>query len=411
MSERTQINPIRTADEASWYLQGSIDGGRAQPQRFLLNSVPFLVGRKSGLSLTLCSGKVSKIHAEFRYEGNELWVRDLNSTNGTFVNGQRIVGRAPVNADDIVQFGELEFRVICEADQKLLKTINVMSVPAISPIMQFRRLMEYGDIVPHFQPVVSLTGGGLLGYEILARSDYEGLENARDLFLAASRMGQEAELSDLCRREGIRQGKALPNRPTLFVNTHPSEIGRPGLLVALRKLQRQQLPVPIVLEIHESAACDVTTIRELRVALRELRIGLAYDDFGSGQSRLMELMEVPPDYVKFDMGLIRDIHKASGQKQRMLESLVLMVRNLGVAPLAEGIECAEEAKVCTEMGFLYSQGYWHGRPVPAVRIVGQFIDMEYRLHERMPEPEPEKESTPSETPWWNQSYRAPCVQL
>jgi len=319
----------------------------------MLNSFPFQVGRKTGLSLTLQSGKVSKLHAEFVYEGTELWLKDLCSTNGTIVNGKKIAGRTQINPDDIVQFGELEFRVIQQTDDEMFSTICVLPVSVVSPAMQFRRLMELGDIVPHYQPVVSLSGGGIIGYEVLARSNYDGLENAHDLFLTAAHMGQEVALSDLCRREGVRQGKALPNRPTLFVNTHPAEVGNPDLLDFLRQLQEQELPMPLVLEIHESAACDVTTLRELRLALRELHIGLAYDDFGSGQSRLMELMEVPPDFVKFDMGLIRDIHKAPAQRQSTLETLVRMVRNLGVAPLSEGFECSEEVTVCTQMGVLY----------------------------------------------------------
>ena len=401
MTEQISTPLVQQDNEACWYLQGTIGGDRARSQRLMLNNFPFQVGRKSGLSLTLQSGKVSKVHAEFVYEGSELWLRDLSSTNGTMVNGQRIVGRTRINADDIVQFGELEFRVIQQTDNEMFNTICVLPVPVVSPAMQFRRLMEIGDIVPHYQPVVSLSGGGILGYEVLARSNYDGLETAQDLFLTAARMGQEVALSDLCRREGVRQGKALPNRPTLFVNTHPAEVGQPELLVFLRQLQEQQLPMPLVLEIHESAACDVSTMRELRLGLRELHIGLAYDDFGSGQSRLMELMEVPPDFVKFDMGLVRDIHKAPAQRQTTLETLVRMVRNLGVAPLAEGVECSEEAAVCTQMGFLYSQGFLHGRPVPAAQIVAEFIDEQYGQHS----------SNGPETPWFDRSHRAPSVTL
>lgn len=401
MIDQQLSSATRNTNQSSWYLQGMIDGDQEQSQRFLLSRSPFQVGRKAGLPLTLPSAKVSKVHAEFVTDGDELWVRDLQSTNGTFVNGQRIFDVASLHADDIVQFGDVEFRVVYEAEELVLNTISVTSVPDVSPAVQFRRLMENGDIIPHYQPVVRLNGGSILGYEVLARSNYEGLENARDLFLTAARMGQEVALSDLCRREGVRQGHALPNRPTLFVNTHHLEVGRPELLVALRKLHEQPSPSPLVLEIHERAACDVAMLRELRLALRELNIGLAYDDFGSGQSRLMELMEVPPDFVKFDMSLVRDIHKAPAQRQTTLETLVRMVRNLGVAPLAEGLESPEEAAVCLQMGFMYAQGYLYGRPTPASRIVSQFVDDQYGW----------RPSDPSETAWWNRSLRAPSVTL
>ena len=405
MAERKSTPSVQKRNRTSWYLQGTGGGDHPQSQRFMLNSFPFQVGRKAGLSLTLQSGRVSKVHAEFVCDGTALWLKDLCSTNGTLVNGQRIFDRTRISADDIVQFGELEFRMIQQTDNEMLNTVSEMFLPpVVSPVIQFRRLMENKDIIPYYQPVVSLSDGGILGYEVLARSAYEGLETARDLFLTASRMGQEMALSDLCRREGVRQGRALPNRPTLFVNTHPAEVGEPELLVFLKQLQKQQVPIPLVLEIHESAACDVATMRELRLALRELHIGLAYDDFGSGQSRLVELMEVPPDFVKFDMGLIRNIHKASAQKQTTLETLVRMVRNLGVAPLAEGVECIEEADVCAQMGFLYSQGYLHGRPVPAAQIIAEFVDEEFGVQpgEEFDEP---KELYP------DRSHRAPSVTL
>ena len=401
MTDRVSTSLTDTADEISWYLQGATNSDRAQSQRIKLNGSPFQVGRNSGLSLTLQSDKISKLHAEFVYAGDELWLRDLHSTNGTVVNGRRIVDLTRINADDIVQFGGLEFRVIRQTNHVMPGTICEMSEEVLSPAIQFRQLMENGDIVPHFQPVMSLNGNELLGYEILARSNYAGLETARDLFLTATQMGQEVALSTLCRNEGVRQGKSLPNRPTLFVNTHPMEVGQPALIEGLRQLQKQPSAMPLVLEIHEVAACDIAMMRELRLTLRELNIGLAYDDFGSGQSRLLELMEVPPDFVKFDMGLIRDIHKASPKRLATLETLVRMVRNLGVAPLAEGIECAEEAHVCTEMGFLYSQGYFHGRPVPAAKILTQFVDDEYGG----------QVNSEVTTPWWNRSLRAPSVRL
>lgn len=98
--------------------------------------------------------------------------------------------------------------------------------------------------------------------------------------------------------------------------------------------------------------------------LSELDVMLAYDDFGAGQARLMELAEVPPDFVKFDISMVRKIHEAPAPRQQMLETLVSMVRDWGIAPLAEGIENAEEAKACEDLGFQYAQGFHYGKPAP-----------------------------------------------
>ncbi len=121
---------------------------------------------------------------------------------------------------------------------------------------------------------------------------------------------------------------------------------------------------PLTLEIHESAVTDAARMAEIRPALAKLNIGLAYDDFGAGQSRLNELSESSPDYVKFDMSLIRDIDAASPQRQQVVATLVQMVRNLGIISVAEGVETEAESETCLQMGFDLGQGFFYGRPAP-----------------------------------------------
>jgi EAL domain-containing protein (putative c-di-GMP-specific phosphodiesterase class I) len=94
-----------------------------------------------------------------------------------------------------------------------------------------------------------------------------------------------------------------------------------------------------------------------------MRIDLAYDDFGAGQARLVELVDVPPDYLKFDMRLVQNLETASIERQRMLASLVKMVCDLGIKPLAEGIEQEGDHEICRQMGFDCAQGFLYGYPM------------------------------------------------
>ncbi len=71
------------------------------------------------------------------------------------------------------------------------------------------------------------------------------------------------------------------------------------------------------------------------------------------------------------MSLIRNIDRTSPERQRMLASLVAIVRDLGVETLAEGVETEGEADVCREMGFDTAQGYFFGRPAPP----GKYVEM------------------------------------
>jgi EAL domain-containing protein (putative c-di-GMP-specific phosphodiesterase class I) len=137
-------------------------------------------------------------------------------------------------------------------------------------------------------------------------------------------------------------------------------------MVQVRELATE---LPITLEIHESAITSSEEMFELKARLKDLNIQIAYDDFGAGQNRLAELCNAVPDVLKFDMGLIRDIDKASPERIKVLGSLVQIVLDLGVQPLAEGIENEKEAEVCKALGFTLAQGYHFGRPAPPSKFI------------------------------------------
>ena len=231
-------------------------------------------------------------------------------------------------------------------------------------LVQFDKLMAEHAVTPFFQPIVSMTTREIVGYEVLARSRLFGLEMPKEMFHVAAELNLEIELSVMLRWEGVVAGQALPGRPHLFVNTHPRELAEPGLVASLVTLREAYPDQPLTLEIHESAVADAARMAEIRPALTKLNIGLAYDDFGAGQSRLNELSETAPDYVKFDMSLIRDIHAASPQRQEVVATLVQMLHKLGITSVAEGVETEAENATCLTDGFRPGAGLflWKAGP-------------------------------------------------
>jgi EAL domain-containing protein (putative c-di-GMP-specific phosphodiesterase class I) len=338
--------------------------GTEEEEAYIITPLPFIVGRRPGTSLQLNFKTISGNHAELLVEDGNLIVQDLGSTNGTYVNGKRISSPTVLHESDLLQFADIAFRV--HADQRDTTSATMqedMSDNALA-LVQFDRLMENRLVTPFFQPIVDMSNGRYVGYEILARSRLFGLESCGAMFDAASRLNMEVDLSRMLRWEGIREGLNLPKQPTLFVNTHPLEIQADGLISSMASIRQLSHDVPIILEVHEAAITDPAKMRELRQQLRDLDIGLAYDDFGAGQTRLTELIEAPPDYLKFDISLVHHIDQATPERQRTLESLVHVALDLGVNPLAEGIETPEEADVCRKMGFMTAQGFHFGRPAP-----------------------------------------------
>ncbi len=350
------------SDGLPWFLVGMQNGRMSMVE---LRPLPFRVGRRASLSLALLSDSVSMEHAEFYVAGEELRLRDLGSTNGTFVNRGRI-DDAPLRDGDVVHFADMQFQVVAGAVQARTRTAVIRGLPKPQPLLgdtrQLEELMRAGAVLMTFQPVVDLPGGRVVAQEALARGIQPGLtESPAELFRTAAAMGVEAELSRLFR---AKVGETLSRRSEfaeVFVNTHPVELSQPGLVESLDDLQRAAPHVAFTVEVHEGAIVNVAAMVELKAALRDRGMRIAYDDFGAGQARLLELGEAPPDLLKFDIRFVRGVDAAPKSKQKLLRSLVDIVRDLGAEPLAEGVETAAEAEACADLGFTRAQGFFYGR--------------------------------------------------
>lgn len=356
---------------ALWELTGSVQPN-VPAQQVLVSTQPFTIGRDWDNALRLADATISRRHAELILIEKDLFVRDISSRNGTFLNGRRIVSLEKLQSGDLLQFGSVVFTVRPPHAAEPEAAFNPHATLIESGIgvyalanLQFDKLLDDPALLAFFQPIVQLSGSRLVGYEVLARSRLVGLESPQAMFRVAAERELETELSELARRVGLRRAQQLNLQGDLYLNTHPSELQGPRLIESLREL-RQEFPyVPIVLEIHESAVASIESLAQLRAQTRELGMRLAYDDFGVGQSRLSELADVPPDVIKFDMSLIRGLSHASEERQNMVRSLVRIVRDLNVVPLAEGVETRDEAVACEKIGFELGQGYFFGRPSPS----------------------------------------------
>ncbi len=365
-----------TLHASAWFFAGQVDGNGPVRQVPILDT-PFRIGRRSNLPLTLPCEAVSKEHAEITEMDGALYVRDLQSTNGTYLNGERVQASQPLklNEGDIVQFATVVFRVGRESRSTESSTITEDSCDQALAMMQFDRLIHDGAVVPFFQPIVSMdTEPRLAGFEALGRSRIFGLQTAAEMFSTASQLNQEAELSRVLRRRALVVAEAFAEDVNLFMNTHPAELAEDGLIESLREIRDLHPGRTITLEIHEGAIASVTMIRNLCEALNELDMKLAFDDFGSGQARLVELGEVRPDYLKFDMKLIQGIEHAAPSRQRVLAALVQLAHDLGTVPLAEGVEQQATHETLCQMGFQLGQGYRYGRPASVSQNLSRWQD-------------------------------------
>jgi EAL domain-containing protein (putative c-di-GMP-specific phosphodiesterase class I) len=239
----------------------------------------------------------------------------------------------------------------------------------VEGVRELPELIEGRQVTSLFQPIVTLPSGSVAGYEALGRGRHARLpEEPLALFRVAAAVGAEAELSRLFRETALGLVRERVRFPALFLNVHPSELETPTLVPDVVVLREQLPQLRLTLEVHEGALADLASVDRLRTQLSRAGVGIAYDDFGAGQARLLELAEVPPHYLKFDMLFVRGIDTAPETRQRLLTSLVQVARDLLVYTVAEGVETAEEAEVCMRIGFTHAQGFFFGRPRPIQEI-------------------------------------------
>jgi EAL domain-containing protein (putative c-di-GMP-specific phosphodiesterase class I) len=314
---------------------------------------------------------VSKVHAELYQQEGRLRIRDLGSRNGTFVN-RKSVDDAAIAEGDIIQLGDFQFRI--ERPQSAEDNPDPSSTHSFGPgvlarILQGAKemdeLLQGALVTVELQPILRFPGPVVSAFEALGRGLHTGLPRSPvELFKIAAGMGVEIELSRLFRRRAVELCRERPRVSALFLNTHPRELEQPGLVESMEELRALAPHLDLTLEIHESALAQPEAMAALRDRLSEINVGIAYDDFGAGQARLLELAEAPPHYLKFDRKFVSNIADAPSSRRRLLASLVAAARELLVKTVAEGIETEAEADVCGKIGFTHAQGYHFGRPAP-----------------------------------------------
>lgn len=361
------------SEPQSWYLEGYLDdSGRLW--RTPVTVFPFRVGRSADCNLVLTAVGVSQRHAELRLgPSGDLTVLDSGSRNGTFVNGTDLHGEISLKSGDLLKFANQEFRVGQLMEIRPEPAMETLSLSAkdfephlLGQGRALQEMLERGDVRGIFQPIVGASTMVPMGYEQLGRGRLgKVIKGPGELFPIAESMGLEQDLTNALRRVSLEQARQLPEGKKLFVNTHPNEIQRPeALLAALEQERRTSPDRGLVVEIHESAVTDLAAFRRLHKALGAIGVEIAFDDFGIGQARLIELADATPHYLKFDIVWLSHNPDAAQRRRTLLEQLLKMAGDLGITTVLEGVETAEHADLARSLGFHLLQGFHFGPPAP-----------------------------------------------
>lgn len=229
------------------------------------------------------------------------------------------------------------------------------------------------ELVPVFQPIVSLRRNRTIGFEALARWKDENGELVR----AAIEETALATNMLIASADALAQFQNAADDKTLFMHINLTGLdlmddGIIGLVSALitgHDLQAGTLR----LELTEQAALRDTRKALITIrGLKDIGAGLVLDDFGSGHSSFLWLADLPADSLKVDSALIERV--ADPRVQTILEALTLMAKRLGMQTTAEGVEDINVLPQLRTLGFDHAQGYALGRPMPLSKALAFLLD-------------------------------------
>jgi diguanylate cyclase (GGDEF)-like protein/PAS domain S-box-containing protein len=241
---------------------------------------------------------------------------------------------------------------------------------------RLRRAVEREEFVLHYQPLVELASGQMLGVEALIRWQHpeRGLLGPAEFIPLAERTGAIVRVSEWVIEEACRQSREWRAAGLdLYVSVNlPARFWRlTAMQAVLETIESFGVsPNQLMIEITESAAMEHPENNEAIIEeLRRRGIALAIDDFGTGHSSLARLNQLAFTTLKIDRSFIADLPHDPGAAV-LVRSIIQLALSLGLHPVAEGIETAEQRAFLLEHGCAFGQGYYFSRPLPAAEIAG-----------------------------------------
>jgi EAL domain-containing protein (putative c-di-GMP-specific phosphodiesterase class I) len=215
-----------------------------------------------------------------------------------------------------------------------------------------------------FQPILRLRTGETVGFEALARFPAESRRPPKSWFWVARQVGLAVDLEVTALRKALQFLDRIPEPLYLCVNFFSETL----LSTDLTDIFRDVPPGRVVLELaeHERLA-DSRSLIESVDRLRRLGARFAVDDAGSGFSSLRHVLRIKPELLKLDINLTHQVDRDPMQKM-LASSLASFAVEAGMVPAAEGIESRPQLEALRQIGVVYGQGHYLGRPQAIPRV-------------------------------------------
>jgi len=242
-------------------------------------------------------------------------------------------------------------------------------------VQRLRAALRLGQFRLRYQPLVSTTGGHMVGVEALLRWEdpLRGQVQPDDFIPLLEETGLIVPVGAWVLEEACRQSAAWrrSGRPaaelTISVNVAPRQLAQTDFAATVaRALEMTGAnPAQLCLEITEAALIqDMDAARRELGKVRDLGVRLAVDDFGTGYSSVGYVRQFPLDSVKIDKSFVQGL--TSGVEDAAIaQAIIRMAHALGLSTVAEGVESADELSRLQQLGCDLVQGFYFSAPLTA----------------------------------------------
>jgi diguanylate cyclase (GGDEF)-like protein len=247
---------------------------------------------------------------------------------------------------------------------------------------ELRTAIASDSLVPHYQPLVSLDGNRVIGFEALARWESESLGSISPAAFIpiAEETGLIVALGEQLFRRACLEAKTWPKDFTLSFNVSAVQLHDPTFgLHVLSVLNRTGFnPRQLEIEITETALVEnIAVAQNVINELRQAGVRIALDDFGTGYATMSQLLSFHLDKIKIDRSFVSRINEGD-DGQVIIRAILGLARGFGLTTTAEGVEDEDQLAYLKANGCAEAQGYLFGKAIPAAEIPALLNRAPYR---------------------------------